>query len=303
MMWEAAARKMREQGGKLRMGVDVVELDYDAAARRWTVVTLDAAGKRERLTAEHVISSTSIRELVAGLRPLPEETVRRAAAALRYRDFLIVALVVKDRHLFDDNWIYIHDPSVKVGRIQNFKSWSEEMVPDPALNCYGLEYFCNEGDELWTAPEERLVAMAKDELIKLGLAKAEDILDGHVIRQPKAYPVYDGDYAQHVATVRHALAAHYPNLHLVGRNGMHKYNNQDHAMMTALLTATEHPGGPRRLRRVAGQPGRRISRGRPCGRRGGAQDRGAAGPLAGRAKGARGLSAVHCALLSVDSTR
>jgi protoporphyrinogen oxidase len=237
MMWEAAARKVCEQGGKLRMGVDVVELDYDAAARRWTVIALDAAGRRESLTADHVISSTSIRELVAGLQPLPEKAVRHAAASLRYRDFLIVALVVKDRHLFDDNWIYIHDPSVKVGRIQNFKSWSEEMVPDLALNCYGLEYFCNEGDQLWGAPDERLIAMAKDELIKLGLAKPEDILDGHVIRQPKAYPVYDGAYAEHVAIVRQALADHYPNLHLVGRNGMHKYNNQDHAMMTALLTA------------------------------------------------------------------
>jgi protoporphyrinogen oxidase len=236
MMWDAAARKMQAQGGKLRMGVDVVALDYDAASKRWTVDTVDGAGRRERHQAAHVISSTSMRELVAGLHPLPVESVRNAAAALRYRDFLIVALIVKDRQLFDDNWIYIHDPSVKVGRIQNFKSWSEEMVPDPSLNCYGLEYFCNEGDNIWTADEATLIAMAKAELIKLGLAKAEDILDGHVIRQPKAYPVYDDSYAGHVATVRAALAAHYPNLHLVGRNGMHKYNNQDHAMMTALLT-------------------------------------------------------------------
>jgi protoporphyrinogen oxidase len=236
MMWEVATRKIRENGGVVRLGLDVVEVQFDSAMRRWTVIAADAAGRRERFSADHVVSSTSIKELIAALRPAPPTAARRAADSLKYRDFLIVALVVKDRHQFDDNWVYIHDPSVKVGRIQNFKSWSPEMIPDPALNCYGLEYFCFEGDSLWSSPDERLIAMAHGELAKLGLAAPEDILDGHVIRQPKAYPVYDGHYQDHVAAVRDAIAERYPNLHLVGRNGMHKYNNQDHAMMTAMLT-------------------------------------------------------------------
>jgi protoporphyrinogen oxidase len=167
--------------------------------------------------------------------PLPA-IVRQAAAGLRYRDFLVVALIVKDRQVFDDNWIYIHDPDVKVGRIQNFKSWSPDMVPDPTLNCYGLEYFCFENDGLWAAADADLVAMASAELVRLGLASAADIVDGTVVRQPKAYPVYDGDYQARVATIRDELARHCDNLHLIGRNGMHKYNNQDHAMMTAMLT-------------------------------------------------------------------
>ena len=135
-----------------------------------------------------------------------------------------------------DNWIYIHEPGVKVGRVQNFASWSPEMVPDASLACYGLEYFCFEGDGLWSSADADLVALASRELESLGLVKAGDVIDGHVVRQPKAYPVYDDDYARHVETIRRELEAHYAGLHLVGRNGMHKYNNQDHAMMTAMLT-------------------------------------------------------------------
>jgi protoporphyrinogen oxidase len=177
-----------------------------------------------------------MRELAVALQPALPAAAAEAAKALRYRDFLVVALIIKDKNLFDDNWIYIHDPGVKVGRIQNFKSWSPEMVPDAALNCYGLEYFCFEGDGLWTADDADLVKQASAELLQLGLVQAEDIVEGTVVRQPKAYPVYDADYQTHVDTIRTELAAHYPGLHLVGRNGMHKYNNQDHAMMTAMLT-------------------------------------------------------------------
>ena len=137
--------------------------------------------------------------------------------------------------MFDDNWIYIHDPSVKVGRVQNFRSWSPEMVPDSDKVCYGLEYFCFEHDRLWDSSDNDLVDLARRELVQIGLAKDGDFLDGCVVRQKKAYPVYDDDYARHVATIRQELDTRYPNLHLVGRNGMHKYNNQDHAMMTAML--------------------------------------------------------------------
>jgi protoporphyrinogen oxidase len=178
-----------------------------------------------------------MRELVRAVHPTPSQEVSSAAGGLRYRDFLVVALIVKDHNAFDDNWIYIHDPSVRVGRIQNFKSWSPDMVPEQNLNCYGLEYFCFEGDGLWTSADTDLVRLATEELVALGLAAREDIADGTVVRQPKAYPVYDDSYQQRVATIRASLESDYPNLHLIGRNGMHKYNNQDHAMMTALLTA------------------------------------------------------------------
>jgi len=237
MMWDAAARKIVASGGTVLMGHTVAATTYDPAAQRWVVTMLDPEGVELNLIADHVISSAPVRDLVAGLSPALPAAARAAAAALRYRDFLVVALIVKDRDAFDDNWIYIHDPGVMVGRIQNFKSWSPEMVPDPALNCYGMEYFCFEGDGLWNTADGELVALAAKELVSLGLAARDDILDGTVIRQVKAYPVYDDAYRQHVAQVRDAIAASCPNLHLVGRNGMHKYNNQDHAMMTAMLTA------------------------------------------------------------------
>jgi protoporphyrinogen oxidase len=147
-----------------------------------------------------------------------------------------VGLVLRERNRFSDNWIYIHDPNVKVGRVQNYKSWSPDMVPDPNHCCYGMEYFCFEGDGLWTAPDQDLIEIAKRELQQVQLAVTSDVVDGCVIRQTKAYPVYDDNYKKHVEIIRQALATHCPNLHLVGRNGMHKYNNQDHAMMTAMVT-------------------------------------------------------------------
>ncbi len=235
MLWEAAAARIRGQGNHVLMGQYVTGVER-LADGRWQVTAAAGDGSETVRTADHVISTMPMRELARALVPAVPAPVTRAAEALRYRDFLVVALIIKDRNVFDDNWIYIHDPDVKVGRIQNFKSWSPEMVPDPALNCYGLEYFCFEGDGLWTSSDDELVTMASAELVQLGLADAADIIEGTVVRQPKAYPVYDADYQDHVAVMRAGLDAGYPGLHLVGRNGMHKYNNQDHAMMTAMLT-------------------------------------------------------------------
>ena len=235
MMWEACAKKMKAMGGKLEMGCKVICCSYDEVSSSWTVEYKDRQGGLHAIDAEHVISSAPMRELVCGLSPAVSERTKRAAESLMYRDFLTVMLILKDRHMFDDNWIYIHDPSVKVGRVQNFRSWSPEMVPDSDKVCYGLEYFCFEHDGLWDSSDGDLIELAKRELIKIGLAKEGDLVDGCVVRQKKAYPVYDDDYARHVATIRQELEDRYPNLHLVGRNGMHKYNNQDHAMMTAML--------------------------------------------------------------------
>ncbi len=236
MMWERAAEKIKQRGGEIKMGAEAVELHYLPERRIWQVHYKTQDGAGEILEARHVINSAPLKEIAEGLKPALPLSALQAAGSLRYRDFLIVALIVEDKNIFDDNWIYIHDPSVKVGRIQNFKSWSPEMVPDPNLNCYGMEYFCFEGDGLWNSSDEGLIKLATSELAKLGLAGESDIKDGYVVRQKKAYPVYDGHYMQHINTIRAALEKHYPNLHLVGRNGMHKYNNQDHAMMTAVLT-------------------------------------------------------------------
>ena len=235
MMWDAAAQKTKEQGGEVLMSSYVHSLNFDTDKGKWYVNYRDIHNREKTIEADHVISSAPIRELIKGITPRPKSL--DAAKKLRYRDFLTVSLILNDREIFDDNWIYIHDPSVKVGRIQNFKSWSPELVPDPSLCCYGLEYFCFEGDGLWSASDEELIELAKREIEYLGLAKAADVVDGCVVRQAKAYPVYDDDYANHVTQIREELERDYPNLHLVGRNGMHKYNNQDHAMMTAMLTA------------------------------------------------------------------
>ena len=237
MMWEACAEKVTAMGGKIEIGCKVTACAYDDVASTWSVQFQDRHGNLQMLEAEHVISSAPMRALVCGLSPQVSEQTRRAAESLKYRDFITVMLILKERNMFDDNWIYIHDPSVKVGRVQNFRSWSPEMVPDPDKACYGLEYFCFEHDGLWDSKDEDLIELGKRELIKIGLAKEGDVLDGCVVRQKKAYPVYDDDYARHVATIREELEDRYPNLHLVGRNGMHKYNNQDHAMMTAMLCA------------------------------------------------------------------
>jgi len=235
MMWEACAEKVQVMSGKVKMDCRVTRCSYDEASGNWMVEYKDQLSRLHTIEAEHVISSAPMRTLVCGLSPAVSERTKRAAQSLKYRDFLTVMLILKDRHMFDDNWIYIHDPSVKVGRVQNFRSWSPEMVPEPDKVCYGLEYFCFEHDGLWDSADSDLIELAERELIQIGLAKEGDLVDGCVVRQKKAYPVYDDDYARQVATIRQELETRYPNLHLVGRNGMHKYNNQDHAMMTAML--------------------------------------------------------------------
>jgi protoporphyrinogen oxidase len=236
-MWEAAVEQIQDAGGNVLMDMNVSSLQLDPEAGEWKVTAVDSGGVAHEYRADHVISSAAIRDLAEYLDPRPPEAVLTAARALRYRDFLTVALIVRDVDCFDDNWIYIHDSSVRVGRIQNFKSWSPHMIPDPDLNCLGLEYFCFQGDGTWNSSDEDLIRLADEELIHLGLVKPGHVIDGKVIRQAAAYPVYDENYEERVALFQSWLNGHMPGLHLVGRNGMHKYNNQDHAMMTALLTA------------------------------------------------------------------
>lgn len=234
MMWEAAAEKIKSQGGTIHMGRSVRGLVWDAGAKSWQVTAINAEGQQSSWQARHVISSAPVPEILSAIEPQPASAP--SAKGLGFRDFLTVALIIETSDLFSDNWIYIHEPTVRVGRIQNFRSWSPEMVPDESCSCVGLEYFCFEGDDIWSLPDEELVRLAGRELARIGLIDEKHIRDGCVVRQPKAYPVYDAEYSERISRIREDLAANYPTLHLVGRNGMHKYNNQDHAMMTSMLT-------------------------------------------------------------------
>ena len=242
MMWDAARDKIIATGqGHLFMGNSLKQL----AAEGESGWRLSAAGPHGEVVirAAHAISSAPMRELAARLHPLPATTIQ--AKNLKYRDFLTVALMVEGEDLFPDNWIYIHDSKVKVGRVQNFRSWSPEMVPDDSMACVGLEYFCFEGDGLWSMSDEDLVDLATSEMKTLGLVDPRKVKSGAVVRQEKAYPVYDEDYAANVDAMRRELEEKHPTLHLVGRNGMHRYNNQDHAMMTAMLTVENILAGRR----------------------------------------------------------
>jgi len=243
MMWETARDKIIAAGGQLIMGHALKQLAQDQVTGRWRVSATAQDGTVMTINAAHVISSAPMRELAGRIHPLPATLGQ--ALDLKYRDFLTVALMVKADDLFPDNWIYIHDSKVQVGRIQNFRSWSPEMVPDESIACVGLEYFCFEGDGLWASADADLVALAKKEMAILGLCKPEDVVGGAVVRQEKAYPVYDDSYAENVRIMREELEAKYPTLHMVGRNGMHRYNNQDHAMMTAMLTVRNIVAGER----------------------------------------------------------
>jgi protoporphyrinogen oxidase len=232
-MWETCAARIQELGGDVRMHHHATRVEV--VDGRATAVVAETPTGPQRFEAEHVISTMDLRALVRSLGDAVAPTGRAAGDGLNYRDFLVVALILNREHLFPDNWLYVHTPGVQVGRIQNFNNWSAAMVPDPGRTCLGMEYFCFEGDGLWSSSDADLVAKASAELDALGLARATDVIDGAVVRMPKAYPVYDAVYRQHLDDIR-ASIDRIPNLHTVGRNGMHKYNNADHSMYTAMLT-------------------------------------------------------------------
>ena len=233
MMWERFHDLVTERGVKVLLETPVASIEHSGG--RATAVLTCIDGASTRYEADHVISSMPLGQLVASMRPSPPEEILEAARGLRYRDFLTVALVIPERDAFPDNWIYVHAPDVRLGRIQNFGAWSPAMVKD-GWTCLGLEYFVFEGDELWTMDDDDLVKLGKQELGKLGLVDPSVVETGYVVRMPKAYPLYDDEYKHHVATLRGWLEENAPNVYPVGRNGMHRYNNQDHSMYTAMLT-------------------------------------------------------------------
>jgi protoporphyrinogen oxidase len=238
-MWEACTEQIETMGNRVLLEHFVTSIQCeDGRARRVVAQTPDG---EQVFTADHVISTTDVRSLARAITPAAPAPIREAAEGLRYRDFLVVALMLEKEDLFPDNWIYIHTPGVKVGRIQNFNNWSQAMIPQAGMTCLGLEYFCFEGDGLWNTPDADLVALAEGELEALGLVPAGLVRDGTVIRMPKAYPIYDAAYSGHLDRVREFIDP-IPNLHTVGRNGMHKYNNQDHSMLTAMMAVWNMQG-------------------------------------------------------------
>jgi protoporphyrinogen oxidase len=229
MMWEETRDRAVALGAELHMNSPVHSVRHRAG-----VAAAVVAGDDLEVPCDSVVSSMPFGLLVAAMDPAPPADVLEAARGLRHRDFLTVALVVPEDAGFPDNWIYIHSPDVRIGRVQNFGAWSPYMV-QPGTTCLGCEYFVNEGDEMWSMSDDALIKFAESELAAIGLLEVGSVTRGYVTRVPKAYPVYDHVYQQHVLTLRGWLDEHAANVHPVGRNGMHRYNNQDHSMLTAML--------------------------------------------------------------------
>jgi protoporphyrinogen oxidase len=234
MMWEKFAGEFQRLGGKLVMGEKVIGLTQNKK-KKWTVKVTNSQKIYLQGQFDRVISTMPLRSLIHAIEPNNEKVVK-IAEKLKYRDFITILLIIDKKEVFKDNWIYIHEPSVKVGRIQNFKNWSPFMVPDECKTSVGMEYFISEDNKLWDQKDSELLEMAKDEVVTLGFCKPSEIIDGKVIKAKKAYPIYDIDYGKNIKIIREFIKT-LPNLHIVGRNGMHKYNNQDHSMATALIIA------------------------------------------------------------------
>jgi protoporphyrinogen oxidase len=236
MMWETCRDKVVAKGSTVALDTTVTKIRH-RGGKAYEVEATAAGGTATTIACDHVVSSMPISELLEAMDPPPPADVLAAARDLQYRDFLTVALVVPaDRVPWTDNWIYIHDPNVRTMRIQNFGSWSPYLVKE-GRNVLGLEYTLWETDDAWTAPDEQHIEQGRRELDQLGLVSYGDVEGGYVVRQKKAYPVYDDRYQANVEVLRAWLAEHASNVHPVGRNGMFRYNNQDHSMYTALLTA------------------------------------------------------------------
>jgi protoporphyrinogen oxidase len=235
MMWERCRSLIERQGSQTVQGMKVERVQH-RQGRVDCVFGRNASGEQHEYVGRHFVSTMPLRELVHALDPLPPDEVLKAAQDLRYRDYLTVVLVVDRESVFPDNWLYVHSPEVKLGRIQNYKNWSPYMVPDPSRTSLGLEYFLWDKDEEWSWPQERLIELGVRECAHIGLINPREVKDGTVVRMEKAYPVYDQTYQDSVATIRRYLET-FSNLQTIGRNGLHRYNNQDHSMLTGVYAA------------------------------------------------------------------
>jgi protoporphyrinogen oxidase len=234
MMWQRFQEAVEANGGQVRLNAEAVRLTHEDGR----IVSVDCCerDKTETIPVGQLISSIPVTRVVDLLDPKAPDDVLEAASKLSYRAFVLVGLIVDREDLFPDQWIYVHSPDVRVGRIQNFKNWSAAMVPHPQKTSVGMEYFCNQGDETWTMSDAELKDLATRELSKLGLVETDDVVDGFVIRQAHAYPVYDDAYKDHLMVIRDYVGT-IENLQTVGRNGLHRYNNMDHSMLTGMLAA------------------------------------------------------------------
>jgi len=239
MMWERFQKAIEDHGGKVKLNSEAIGLNHKNG--RIISVSYLNEDKITEIHVDHLISSIPITKLIAALDPQPPAEVLRAAQKLSYRAFIIVVLIIDKQDLFPDQWIYIHNPNVKVGRIQNFKNWSAAMVPDPQKSSVGMEYFCTEGDETWTMPDNELVNLASQELSELGLSEIDRVIDSFIVRQPGAYPVYDPDYRDYLEVVKSYIAS-IDSLQTIGRSGMHRYNNMDQSMWGGMLAAQNFLG-------------------------------------------------------------
>ena len=241
MMWERCEALLTAQGSKTLHGIRVERLRH-RRGRIECVYGRTDTGEEVAYCGSHYISTMPLRQLIHALHPAPPDHVVRAANHLRYRDYLTVVLIVNRETVFPDNWLYIHTPEVKMGRVQNYKNWSPDMVPDPASTSLGLEYFLWDKDAEWSWSDDQLIRMGIRECSQIGLIEPSEVVDGKVVRMRKAYPVYDRQYHDRIATIRGYLEG-FSNLQTIGRNGLHRYNNQDHSMLTGEYAARNVVGG------------------------------------------------------------
>src|SRR5690606_21126434 len=246
MLWEACAASVTARGATIIMGARVERIER-LGSGGYRSHQQAADGEPSAMEATHVIASAPLAQLARSLAPAPTVDVLDAARGLHYRALVVVVVIAHDPRTLDDTWLYVQDANIRMGRVQNYKAWSPEVVTDPDVIALGCEYFCSEGDACWTMSDRDLIELASTELDKMGILPREHVFDACIIRQPKAYPVYNRGYAMRVKKVLASLRHEFPGLHLVGRNGMHRYNNQDHAMMTALLTARNILAGEERF--------------------------------------------------------
>jgi len=245
MMWRSFQNAIENLGGEVHLNTEVIRLRREGDSIK--NITAQKEGKLIEITGRHFISTIPLSELITRIEPLPPEEVVFSAKELAYRASILVGVIINCKELFPDQWIYVHSPKFKVGRIQNYKNWSPAMVPVSTKTSLGMEYFCTEGDEIWELSDDELIDLATQELVGLRLVEMGDVEDGVVFRQPKAYPVYDLDYRKHLEVIQNFIKT-IGNLQTVGRNGLHRYNNQDHSMLTGMLAV--RPLAPQHRQKV-----------------------------------------------------